>query len=116
MQRNNHNSKLWATEFGWGTYDGILTDGADAPAPASAQQFGLINDEQQAQYTLRAIELMQSPPLSDWVEVAFLWNLNYAVGRLPVENGQEQAGYSLLNVDGYPRLLYRYIQTARIVE
>jgi hypothetical protein len=113
MQRNNHASKLWNTEFGWGTYRGVGPGGADLPAPAAVGQFELVDSKQQAEYSLRAFALLQQPPLSDWVEVSFLWNLNFALIGDILTAPQEQMGYSLLDASGYPRLIYRYFQVAR---
>lgn len=113
MNRNNHGVPLWITEFGWGTYQNILVNGGDAPTPPVAPQFGLVTPEQQAEYTIRAMDMLQQPPLSDRVEVAILWNLNFATIDDAVANGQEQAGYSLLNAGGQPRLVYRYLEVAR---
>ncbi len=79
----------------------------------TAPQFDLVTPEQQAEYTIRAMDMLQQPPLSDRVEVAILWNLNFATIRDAVANGQEQAGYSLLNAGGQPRLVYRYLEVAR---
>lgn len=114
IQRNNDDAKLWITEFGWGTYKGVGINGADvAPPPAGAEFFDLISLEQQAQYTLRAFELVQQSPLSDWVSVSFLWNLNFAALPFVVEQRQEQAGYSLLDASTQPRLVYWYLLVSR---
>ncbi len=114
IQRNGHNTQVWNTEFGWGTYQGVGVEGADvAPPPAGAEFFSLISLEQQAVYALRAIELAQQPPLSDWVGLSVLWNLNFATLPFVVEQRQEQAGYSLLDASGNPRLLYYYLLVSR---
>ena len=112
MQRNSHASQLWITEFGWGTYDDILMGWEDLPAPPAAQQFGLVTARQQAEYTLRAFEMLQNVPYDGLVDVAILWNLNFATLPDAVANGQEQAGYSLLNVAGEARYVYYYLQAA----
>lgn len=111
MNQRGHNAQLWITEFGWATYDRILPGQANPSAPQPF--FDLISSEMQAQYTLRAMEMVQSPPLADRIAVAFLWNLNFATIGDAVANGQEQAGYSLLDAGGNPRLVYRYLQVAR---
>lgn len=112
MQRNGHASQLWVTEFGWGTYEDILQGWEDLPAPEAAQQFGLVTARQQAEYTLRAFEMLQSPPYADTVGLAILWNLNFATLDHAVANGQEQAGYSILNAAGEGRYIYYYLQNA----
>ncbi len=114
VQHNGHNAKLWVTEFGWGTYRGVGPGGTDVvPPPDDAEFFGYVTPEQQAQYTVRALELMQQSPLGDFVERAFLWNLNFAMLAGAMEQRTEQAGYSLLDASGYPRLVFHYLSTAR---
>lgn len=114
IQRNGHNTQLWITEFGWGTYRGVGVEGADvAPPPAGAEFFDLITPRQQAEHVLRAFEIVQQPPLSDWVGVSILWNLNFAALPFVVEQRQEQAGYSLYDASGNPRLVYFYLLVSR---
>lgn len=114
VSNNGHDAKLWVTEFGWGTYQGIGPGGIDVvPAPSEAEFFNYISPEQQAQYTIRALELMQQPPLSNFVERAILWNLNFATLQGAIEQRTEQAGYSLLDATSYPRLVFYYLATAR---
>jgi hypothetical protein len=113
MQENGHNVQMWITEFGWGTYQGVGEGGSDVgQLPRDAAFFALINPTQQAEYTLRAFELIQQPPLSDVVERAFLWNLNFAT-RDTVNNALEQAGYSILDASGYGRPIYYYLLVSR---
>lgn len=114
MRRNgDEDGKLWVTEFGWGTYRAIGGGGSDANPPAVAEFFNLNSPEQQAEYTLRALEMMQQPPYNEVVELAFLWNLNFAMVGDIFTTPIEQAGYSLLNTVGEPRLVYRYLERAR---
>jgi hypothetical protein len=109
-----HNTSQWITEFGWGTYQGVGVGGADVVnLPQGGEFFALISAEEQAEYTLRAIDLLQQPPLNDMVEVAILWNMNFAMVGNPADTPREQAGYSLLDASGYPRLIYRYLEVAR---
>lgn len=110
MQRNGHNSRLWITEFGWGTYDAIGPNGEDVrPVPAEAPWFETVTPIEQAEYTMRAFELAQQQPLSDWVEVSILWNLNFATLPGAVDNRLEQAGYSVLDAGAELRLIYFYL-------
>ncbi|PJF41778.1 MAG: hypothetical protein CUN55_11495 [Phototrophicales bacterium] len=114
IQRNGHNTQLWITEFGWGTYQGVGENGEDiSPPPAGAEFFDLITPQEQAEYTLRAFEIVQQPPLSDWIGVSILWNLNFATLPFVVEQRQEQAGYSLYDASGNPRLVYFYLLVSR---
>ncbi len=115
MRQNNHVTKMWLTEMGWGTFKGVGPGGVDLPAPAVAGFFDLITPQQQAEYGIGAFALIQQPPLSDTVELGFLWNLNFAMIGDVVNAPQEQMGYSLLDATGYPRLIYRYFQVARKV-
>lgn len=60
--------RLCVTEFGWPSAEGL--DGVP-------EGFGFANDnslEEQRDFTLQAIEFMEQ---SDFVQLAFLWNLNY---------------------------------------
>jgi hypothetical protein len=110
MQRNGHDSALWITEFGWGTYDAIGANGEDIrPVPVEAPWFESVTPTEQAEYTMRAFELAQQAPLSDWVEVSILWNLNFATLPGAVENRLEQAGYSVLDASSDLRLIYFYL-------
>ncbi|MBL1136505.1 MAG: hypothetical protein D8M56_14460 [Chloroflexi bacterium] len=113
IRQNNHATKMWLTEMGWGTFKGVGPGGMDLPAPAVAGFFDLITPQQQAEYGIQAFALIQQPPLSDVVELGFLWNLNFAMIGDAVNAPQEQMGYSLLDATGYPRLIYRYFQVAR---
>lgn len=113
IQNGDADGKLWITEFGWGTYQGVGKNGTDLSAiPPGAEFFGLLTAEQQAQYVIRALEMLQTPPLSDFVEVSILWNLNFALVGDINANPSEQAGYSILDASGYPRLVYYYLATA----
>lgn len=114
MQENGHDVQMWITEFGWGTYQGVGVGGADVQQlPGDAAFFVLNNPVQQAEYTLRAFELIQQPPLGDIVERAFLWNLNFATVPNAVNNALEQAGYSILDASGFGRPIYYYLLVSR---
>jgi hypothetical protein len=113
MQRNGHNTQLWITELGWGTYKGIGVGGVDVPPPAGQEFFNLISLEQQAEYTIRALEMVQHGPLSEHVEVTILWNLNFAMVPRAIDEQWEQAGYSMMDAGGHPRLVFYYLSTSR---
>ena len=85
MRANGDDAKMWATEFGWATWEGYPTE---APDPWMSYNSAL----DQLDYTLRAFQIGQSR--SD-IEVMILWNLSYAEA-LTVSRRSELAGYSLL--------------------
>jgi len=82
-------AKMWATEFGWGTWDGF----SGAP-PETWMAYN--NTAHQAEYTVKAFQIGQA---LGFVENMFLWNLNFA-NPSSVGSGVEMAAYSLLMVDG----------------
>jgi hypothetical protein len=94
MQENGDTGRqLWATEFGWGTYEGFtLSDGAPAPAPADPPYFQWITQKQQGDYIMRAFEIGQSLP---YLGPMILWNLNYG-SQFYIDSGDERAAYALL--------------------
>ncbi len=116
MLQNGHSAaRLWVTEFGWATYDGLhRSDGNAAGAPNDAG-FGwirLLNARQQADYTVRAFSLVQHPPYSDFVGPMMLWNLNFGTIPAMIDTGREEAGFSLLDYNGSARLVYQAVASA----
>jgi hypothetical protein len=91
---------LWATEFGWGSYDGL-----GVSPPAGVAYMGAVDEQQQAAYTLRAYEMARD---WEWVGPLFLWNLNFGptFGTDFVESS-----YSVLRPDGSPRPLFHSLAT-----
>lgn len=87
MVANGHaDGKLWATEFGYASWDGFP---GDPPQPWMAY-----NDKwAQGQYTIRAFEMAQS---FDYMGPMIIWNLNFALLAGMVENRDERAAYSLI--------------------
>jgi hypothetical protein len=87
--------RVWATEFGWPTVDGM-----SAP-PSPGQEYAAdIDEDQQAAYTVRAFNWAR-----DWghAGVMLLWSLNY----WPVTGKHsEMAKYSILRWDWTPRPAY----------
>ncbi len=76
--------RLWPTEFGW----------ASTGNPFPGYEYATYNSEQQqAEYIVRAYELMRN---WGWVGVAFLWNLNY--------NNGEQSAFRVLGRSAYGML------------
>jgi hypothetical protein len=97
MQANGHaSSQLWATEFGWATWQNFAGDAPD--------KWMTYNSEcDQANYTLRAIQIGQG---LDYMGPMFLWNLNFA-NQTSVSNRDERAAYSIVLPPGMPeRRLY----------
>lgn len=115
LDNGDSSREMWVTEFGWGTYEGITSDGSPASPPEVAAFFNDITLKEQAEYTLRAFEILQAPPYSEYVEVIFLWNMNFATVENAITDRMEQAGYSLLNAAGRPRLLFYYLLNTRRV-
>jgi phosphatidylserine/phosphatidylglycerophosphate/cardiolipin synthase-like enzyme len=87
--------RIWATEFGWPTVDGM--DVAPNPGQEYADD---INQAQQADYTVRAFTWAY-----DWghAGVMVLWNLNMwpAAGKF-----SEMSKYSIVRWDWSPRPVY----------
>ncbi len=92
LQYGDTQRQLWATEFGWATYDNLYTsEGQPAVAPESQPFFNYITEEQMANYIMRAFEMGQSMP---HVGVMFLWNLNFAY-PLYVDQSDPRSGYAI---------------------
>ncbi len=93
-------AQLWATEFGWATYDGF---GYPPPQPF----FDYLNENLQAHYTIKALDIIQNSGNYPYVGTMILWNLNFAtIPGAVSERQEEQAGYSLLRPDYSERPLY----------
>lgn len=96
---------LWATEFGWATFEGLTTlTGEPASPPPGVEWMNEIGEWKQAVYTLRAYEMAQGWP---WAGPLFLWNLNFTAA-LGVEF--PEPGYSLLRYDDSRRPVYRALE------
>jgi len=110
MQEYGDSRKLWATEFGWGTYDGLLTpDGNPAPPPADPVYFQWITEEDQGNYIIRAFEIGQSLP---YMGPMILWNLNFA-GQEYVDQQNPQSAYALLRSTVNPlRIAFLMLEAA----
>jgi hypothetical protein len=122
MLRNNHaQGKLWATEFGWSSFENLHAvshiTGPQAIPPDNPDLgwMSRLSEVQQAEYIIRAFQLAQAPPFSDFMGPMFLWNLNFA--SLPgfVETGKPsrpEAGFSVLDSDWATRRIYLLLQAA----
>lgn len=81
--------QIWLTEFGWAACPGRA-------APVDAPYCALVDEQQQAAYTVRAIAYARAN--WPWVGVLLLWNLNYAA--IPGAPYDDKAAWSLLRPDG----------------
>jgi hypothetical protein len=111
MVANGHGAaQLWATEFGWATFDGMRTSAGVRPAdPPDTPYFGFITQWQQADYTLRALYLAQQ---RDYLGPMFLWNLNFATIPGAVDRSDPHTAYGILDSGWQPRPVYSLIQQA----
>ena len=89
--------RVWATEFGWSTVDGMGTHFPPSPGQEYARD---INQQQQADYIVRAYTWS-----GNWghAGVMVLWNLNYWSAAGP---WSEMAKYSIVRGDWSPRPAY----------
>lgn len=99
------NVSLWATEFGWPTYDGF---GFMPPQGF----FEYVTEALQANYTIQAFDTIQNSGNYSYVENMILWNLNFATIPNSVVSGNEMAGYSLLRPDYSERPVYQLLRDA----
>jgi hypothetical protein len=107
MVANGHSAaQLWATEFGWATFDGLRTRNGQGPQPSDPPEqpfFSFINQQQQAEYTVRAFYLAQA---RDYMGPMILWNLNFATLSGAVDRSDPQTGYGVLDSTWQPRPVY----------
>jgi LysM repeat protein len=86
--------RIWPTEFGW----------ASNPTPLPHYEYAADNTlEEQAQYTVRAYQMMKN---WGWIGVAFLWNLNFKV----VAPGSEQAQWGIVDSHWEPLPVYHALK------
>jgi LysM repeat protein len=108
-QSSDSGTYLWATQFGWGSSDGVVAD------PNSVDQnFGFVkftNQTQQAQYITRAYELART---LGFVGPMFLYNLNYCQTTTVQPSSTDFVGcyYSLLDSTGQQRPAYAAVKAA----
>jgi hypothetical protein len=98
---------LWATEFGWGSFEGILNkEGTPEPPPSGAEFMNYVSEWQQAEYILGAYKIAHE---RDEVGPLFLWNLNFG----PILGTQfAESGYSVLRLDESQRPSYLALKHA----
>jgi hypothetical protein len=108
VNNNDADADLWATEFGWATWEGFP---GDAPEVWMTYNSPL----EQANYTLRAFEIGQQ---LDYMGPMFLWNLNFADANPQlIEERDERIAYSLVLPEGNPQerpLYWMLYDTPRI--
>ncbi len=94
--------KIWPTEWGWASVDGL------GVGPAPGYEYAADNTAQeQAEWTVRAFEIARN---WGWVGVMFLWNLNFA----PVAGPQdEKAAWSIVDHNWLPRPVYHALKNMR---
>ena len=121
MVKNGHSSgKIWATEFGWSTFDGLhFQSHANGPAALPPADPGLgwmnlITETQQAEYIVHAFGLAQTGNLAEFMGPMMLWNMNFSTLPTyipaPPAPSLPEAGFSLLDSDWHPRPAYQLIQ------
>lgn len=99
MNEFGASQRLWITEFGYATWDGI-----SGPPPEA--WYGYLTPDEQAGYLLRAIQVAQS---LGYVDNFFVWNLNFASDNdLTARN--PHAAFSLILRDNTPRPALQRLQ------
>ncbi len=87
--------KIWPTEFGWASVDGL------GVAPVAGYEYAANNSEaEQAAYLTRAFAIARS---WGWVGPMFVWNLNFAPVAGPAD---EKAAFGLVRADWSARPAY----------
>jgi hypothetical protein len=84
--------RIWVTEFGWATVEGL------GVPPAEGYAYAADNTEaEQAQWLVRAYQMGKN---YGWVGVMFLWNLNFG----PVSGKEdEKAAFGIVRHNWSPR-------------
>jgi hypothetical protein len=95
VQNGDGNKKLWATEFGWATIEGM----SDAPNPG--YEYAAVNTEKSQADDL--VKAMQIAKQSGYMGVMCVWNLDFSV---EVGAWWEGSKFSLLRADGTARPAY----------
>jgi hypothetical protein len=95
VQNGDGNKKLWATEFGWATAEGM--GGVANPG------YEYANTNTEASQADNLVKAMQIAKQSGYMGVMFIWNLDFSV---EVGAWWEGSKFSLLRADGTPRPAY----------
>jgi LysM repeat protein len=92
VRYGDSDKRLWPTEFGWASVEGLGVE------PVPGYEYAADNTElEQAQFIVRAFEMGKA---WGWVGPMFLWNLNFGA-VLGAED--EKAAFSILYPDWTPR-------------
>jgi len=95
--------KLWATEFGWASVDGL------GVSPVPGYEYAADNTEaEQADYIVRAYQIGRQ---KGYMGVMLLWNLNFGVTS---GASDEKAAFGILRPDGTLRPAYQALKNARL--
>ena len=95
--------KLWGTEFGWASVDGL------GVPPAPGYEYAGDNTEAtQLDYIIRAYQISRQ---KGYMGVMFLWNLNFGVTS---GASDEKAAFGILRPDGTLRPVYHALKDARL--
>lgn len=97
-QSFGHNVQLWATEFGWATWE-------DLPGAPPEPWMAFNTLASQSYNTRGALGIAQA---LDFMGPMFLWNLNFANGAT-VSQGNQMAAYSMLVADENDNITIRPI-------
>lgn len=100
VQYGDGDKKIWPTEFGWASVEGL------GVGPAAGYEYAADNTEaEQAAFITQAYEMGKS---WGWVGVMFLWNLNFA----PVSGvTDEKAAFGIVRDDWSPRPAFNALAT-----
>ena len=99
---------LWATEFGWGSFENLVDDDGDpAQAPGGVEFMNDVDEWEQAVYLLRALEMGQQ---DSSIGPMIIWNLNF--GPL-LGHEYSETGFSILRPDGSRRPAYQALEHAK---
>jgi hypothetical protein len=108
MNANGHeNVQMWITEFGWPTWQNFNVGLPDPPE--NFQFMSYLTAQDQANYTIRALEMVQLERTD--IGVSILWNLNFATPGA-VNNRQEVVAYSMMLPDDQRRPLFSLLPQA----
>lgn len=99
VRRGDGNTRIWATEFGWGSLEGL------GGSPQAGYEFVSYNSlSEQANYLTQAFSLARS---YSFVGAMFVWNLNFC----PVAGaGAEQCYWGIVGPDWTPRPAYNALK------
>lgn len=113
LQKGDSARKIWVTEFGWASYDGLMrSDGVPGVPGMGLGWQALIDQQQQAQYVLEAFRIAQQPPYYEYLGPMILWNLNFAMVPDLIDNGRSEPGFSLLDGAGNRRPVFNALVQA----